>query len=131
MCDVDGTEDVRIKVEDTIDIKEEDGIKVEEAEDIKEEVSIKIEEAIDIKAEHEVRLWGVCEVVAAHSYRPFIAPPPPHKKKEIVKLRLTISCFMLYCGCHIPFEIWNAILMRRDFLKVIDINGRIILNILK
>ena len=47
-CDVDGTEDV--------------GIEVEEAIDIKEEVSIKVEEAIDIKEEfpeQEVRLW-VC-----------------------------------------------------------------------
>jgi hypothetical protein len=27
----------------------------------------------------------------------------------------------------VPFEIWNAILKRRDILEVIDINGRIIL----
>ena len=93
MCDVDGAEEVSVKVEDTIDIKEEVSIKVEDPIDIKEgisikdeedinikeEVSIKDEEAIDIKdeipeaisvpsinTEHEVRLWGVCEVVAAH-----------------------------------------------------------------
>jgi hypothetical protein len=52
-----------------------------------EEVSIKVEEAIDlkdeipeptlfipIKTEHEVRFCGVCEAVAAHAFRPFIAP---------------------------------------------------------
>jgi hypothetical protein len=52
-----------------------------------EEVSIKVEEAIDVKdeipeptlfipinTEHEVRLYGVCEAVAAHAFRPFIAP---------------------------------------------------------
>ena len=57
-CDVDGTEEVSIKVEEAIDIK--DGIP----------------EAIifpSIKSEHEVSLWGVCEVVAAHAFRPFIA----------------------------------------------------------
>jgi hypothetical protein len=57
-CDVDGTDEVSIKIEVAIDIK--DGIP----------------EAITspIKTEHEVRLWGVCEVVAAHAFRPFIAP---------------------------------------------------------
>jgi hypothetical protein len=61
MCDDDGTEEVSIKVEDTIDIKEE--------------VSIKVEEAIDIKNEiPEVRLRGVFEVVVAHAFRPFIGP---------------------------------------------------------
>jgi len=49
--DGDGTEEVSIKVEEAIDIKDE------------------IPEAISfppIKTEHEVRLCGVCEVVAAH-----------------------------------------------------------------
>jgi hypothetical protein len=41
-CDVDGTEEVSIKVEESIDIKEEVSIKVEESIDIKEEVSIKV-----------------------------------------------------------------------------------------
>jgi hypothetical protein len=70
-CDVDGTEDVSIKVE-AIDVKEEVNIKVEEAIDIKDEIP----EAVfrPIKTEHEVRLQGVCEVVAAHAFRPFIAP---------------------------------------------------------
>jgi len=44
-----------------------------------------------------------------------------------LKLHLTISCFVLCCGCHIPFEIWIAILKRRDSLEVIAISGRIIL----
>ena len=58
MCDVDGTEEVSIKVEEAIDTMDE------------------IPEAISfppIKNEHEVRLWGVCEVVAAHAFRLFIA----------------------------------------------------------
>jgi len=58
-CDVLGTEEFNIKVEDTIDIKEEVSVKVEEAIDIKDEIP----EAItfpSIKTEHEVRLWGVC-----------------------------------------------------------------------
>ncbi len=50
-CDVDGTEEVSIKVEEGIDIKNE------------------MPEAIKfppIKTENEVRLWGVCEMMAAH-----------------------------------------------------------------
>jgi hypothetical protein len=72
-CDVEGPEEVGIKVEETADIKEEFNIKVEEAIDIKDEIP----EAISfppIKSEHEVRLWGVCEVVAALAFRLFIAP---------------------------------------------------------
>jgi len=71
MCDVGGTEEVRIKVEESIDIKEEVSIKAEEAIDIKDEVA----EAItfpSLKTEHEVRLWVLCDVVAAHAFRPFI-----------------------------------------------------------
>jgi len=99
MCDVDETEEFGIEVEDTIDIKEEVSIKFEEAIDIKDEIP----EAISfpaIKTEHEVRLRGVCDLVAAHAFRPFIAP----SKKETVKLHFTISCFGLYCGCHIPLK---------------------------
>jgi hypothetical protein len=73
MCDVDGTEEVSIEVEESIDIKEEAIIKVEGAINIKDEIP----EALTfppIKTEHEVRLWGVCEVVAAHAFRPFITP---------------------------------------------------------
>jgi hypothetical protein len=63
LCDVDGTDEVSIKVEDTTDIEEESITKVEEPIDIKDEFP----EAISfqsIKTEHEVRLWGECEVVA-------------------------------------------------------------------
>ena len=58
-CDVDGTEEVSIKVEEEIDIKDEipDNITVPE-----------------IKTENEVRLQGVCDIVAAHAFRPFITP---------------------------------------------------------
>jgi low affinity Fe/Cu permease len=47
-CDVDGTEEVSIKVEEAIDIKDEmpDSLTVEE-----------------MKTENEVRLWGVCVCV--------------------------------------------------------------------
>jgi len=56
----------------TFGVVDEVSIKVEEAIDIKDEIP----EAISIppiKTEHEVRLHGVCEVVAAHAFRPFIA----------------------------------------------------------
>jgi hypothetical protein len=60
-CDADGTEGFGIKVEESIDIKDEitEGvsIKVEEAIDIKNEIP----EAIlfpEIKTEPEVMLWG-------------------------------------------------------------------------
>jgi hypothetical protein len=71
-CDFEATNDVNIKVEEALDMKEEVSIKVEEAIDIKDEIP----EAItfpSIKTEQEVRLCGVCEVVAAHAFRPFIA----------------------------------------------------------
>jgi len=55
--DVDGTEEVSVKVEEAIDIKDE----------IPEAVSFP-----SIKTEHEVRLWVLCEVVAAHAFRLFI-----------------------------------------------------------
>jgi hypothetical protein len=59
ICDVDGSEEVSIKVEEAIDIKNE------------------FPEAIPfppIKTETEVTLWGVCEVVADRAFMPFIAP---------------------------------------------------------
>jgi hypothetical protein len=80
--DVEGTEEVSIKVEEAIDIKEEVSMKVEEAVDNQ----VEIPEFVSvpwIKTEHEVRLWCVCEVVAANAFRPFGA-----NKKEIVKLHL-------------------------------------------
>jgi len=57
-CDVDGTEEVSIKVEEAVDIKDE------------------MPEAVKcspIKTELEVRLRGVCQLVAAHVFSPFIA----------------------------------------------------------
>jgi len=55
MCDVNGTEEVSIKLEESVDIKEEVSIKFEEAIHIKD----KIPEAVTfppIKTEHEVRV---------------------------------------------------------------------------
>jgi hypothetical protein len=71
MCDVDRTEEVSIKVEEAIDIKEEVCINFEPMY-IKDEI---LDATIfpPIKTEQEVRLWIVCEVVAAHAFRPFIA----------------------------------------------------------
>jgi hypothetical protein len=57
-CD-DGTEEVSMKLEDAIDIKEEFTITFEDALNIKNEIP----EAITftpVKTELEVRLWGVC-----------------------------------------------------------------------
>ena len=102
MCDVDRTEDVGIKVEEAVDVKDE------------------IPEAITfppIKTEQKVRLfWGGGSSCFSTIYCP---------KKETVKLHLTVSCFVLCFGCH-SFKIWFAILKGRDILKIIAINGRII-----
>ena len=52
MCDADGTEEVGIIVEETIETRSE------------------IPRAMkfpEIKTEREVRLWGFCELVAAHA----------------------------------------------------------------
>jgi hypothetical protein len=81
--DVDGTEEVSIKVEEAIDMKDE----------MPESVKCP-----PIKIENEVRLWGVCEVVATPAFSPFIVT------EETVKLHLTISCCMLYCGCNIHLK---------------------------
>jgi len=51
-CEVDGVEEVSIKVEETIDIKDE----------IPEDLTLP-----SIKIECEVRFWGVFVVVAAHA----------------------------------------------------------------
>jgi hypothetical protein len=86
-CDVGGTEEVRIKVEEAKDIKEEVCVKFETIY-LKDET---LDAAIfpPIKTEQEVRLWGVCEVVAAYTFRPFIA----HKGNSDV----TLHCFILSC----------------------------------
>ena len=48
-------------------------------------------------------------------------------QKGNCKVPFNYFLFLLYCGCHIHFEIWIAVLKRREFLEVIVINGRIIL----
>jgi len=119
MCDVDGKEEISIKVEDARDIKEEISIKVEDAIDIKDEIP-EATTSSSIKTEREVGF-----MVCVRWLQLMLLGHCP--KKEIVKLHLTISCFMLHCVCHLPLEIWIAILKRRDFMEVIVINGRIIL----
>jgi len=86
-CDFGRTEVVSIKIEDAIDIKDE----------FAEAVSVP-----SIKTEHEVRFLGVCvcDVMWQIMLLGHLFP-----KKEIVNLSFTIYCFVLYCGCHIPFEI--------------------------
>jgi hypothetical protein len=87
--DVDGTEEISIKIEEAIDIKDE------------------MPEAVKcsaIKAEDEVRLLGVFQVVAARVFSPFIAI------EANVELHLTFSCCMLCCECCIDFEICIVIL---------------------
>ena len=66
-CDVGGTEEVSINVEEAIVIKTE------------------VPEAIrfpPIRPENEVRLWGV-RVFATHVFRPFIAPTPSPQKRKL------------------------------------------------
>jgi hypothetical protein len=58
MCDVDGTEEYSIKVEECIEIKEEVSIKVEGAIDTKDEIP-EGTSLPPIKTELEVRLQGV------------------------------------------------------------------------
>ena len=81
MCDVDGTEDGGITVEDAIPIKEEFSVKVEDAIDIKGEIPETIT-FTPIKTEREVRLWCVCVcvcvcvvvVVATRAFMLFMVP---------------------------------------------------------
>ena len=88
-CDVEATVEVCIKVEEARHISDE------------------IPEAVTsppIKTEQEVRLWGVCVCMCVRCWQLMLLGhlwPPP--KKETVKLHLTISCFVLYCGCHLAF----------------------------
>jgi hypothetical protein len=57
-CDVDGTEEFSIGVEESVDIKEEVSIKVEKAIHIKDDIQ-EVTSVPPIETEHEVRLWGV------------------------------------------------------------------------
>jgi hypothetical protein len=108
MSNVDGTGEVRIKVEEDIDIKEEVSIKFE-AVYVKDEIP-ETAACPPIKIEQEVRLWGIFEVVAALAFRRFICP-----KKEIVKLNVTISHFVLYCLSNFPVQIWITVPKEKDF----------------
>jgi len=47
------------------------------------------------------------------------------KRNSEITLNYFLLCVILWC--HIPCELWNAILKRRDFLEIIALNGRIIL----
>jgi len=120
MCDVDGNEEVSIKVEEAIDIKEEVSIKVEEAVDIKDEIP----EALTfppIKTEQEVRLWGVC---VRWWHLMLLGHLLPQKGNCEITLKYLLLCIMFWVPY--SFKIWIVILKGRDILDVIAINGRII-----
>ena len=85
-CDVDGTEELSIKVEEAINIKNE------------------IPEAIifpPMKTEQEVRLWAVCEVLGAHAFRPFIAPKG--------NCEITLIYFLLCVILCVPYIFSNLV----------------------
>jgi hypothetical protein len=46
-----------------------------------------------------------------------------------INLHLTIFSLKLPCGFHKPFEMWVVVLKRRDYLEVMAINGRIVMNL--
>jgi hypothetical protein len=97
-CDVDGTEEVGIKVEEALDIMEEVSIKVEEAIDINDENP----QAVmfpPVLTEQEVRLWCVCV-----SWWQLMLVSYLLLQKEIVKLHLTVCCSVLCFGFHIPLK---------------------------
>jgi hypothetical protein len=114
---VGGTGEGSVMAEDAVEIKEEVSVKFE-AIYIKDEIA-ETATCPPVKTDHEVRLGGVA---GGSSYFEAIYCP----KKEIVNLHLTVSCFVLYCICRVPFDIWMAILKRGDVLEVITINGSII-----
>jgi hypothetical protein len=83
-CDVHGSKEGSIKVDDATHLKE----------DIPEAVIYP-----PINTGHEVRLRGVCVRFWQLTFLGHYCP-----KKEIVKLYLFISCFGLWYVCHIPYE---------------------------
>ena len=79
--DGDGTEEVSMKVEEAVEVKDE------------------IPEAISfppIKTEHQVRLQGVCEVVAVYDFRLFIVP----------KMKLRNYTYLFPALCYIVCAIY-------------------------
>jgi len=89
-CDVDGTEEVSINVEEAVNIKDE------------------FPEALifpPIKTEQEVRLWVLCMswwqlMLLGHLL--------PQKGNCEITFNCSLLCVILWC--HIHFEIWIAIL---------------------
>jgi hypothetical protein len=83
-CDVDGTEEVNINIEDAIDINNE----------MPEAISLP-----PINTENEVMIRGGCEVEAAHDFWPFIAP------KVNFEITNILSCFLyiLCAKCHLIY----------------------------
>jgi hypothetical protein len=88
-CDVGGTGEVSIKVEDPIDIKEEVSIKFE-AVYIKDETP-ETTTCAQTKTEHEVRLLSVCEIVTSHALRQLL----PQKGNSDVILYYLLLCVKL------------------------------------
>ena len=66
-------------------------------------------------------MFCVCEVVA----RQLMLLGLLLSQKENCKITINYFLFLYYCGFHVHFDIWSAILKRRDLLEVIDINGRV------
>jgi hypothetical protein len=107
-CDVDGTEEASINVEEAIVVKDE------------------IPEVLifpPIKAEQEVALWVLCErwwqLMIVGLYL-------PQKRNSEVTFYHFVLC-VIFSVPYIPFEIWIVILKRGDFLGGIAMNRRIIL----
>jgi hypothetical protein len=90
-------------------------VKVEVEMDIKEEMQQAVS-VPSVKSEYEVRLEGVFEVVTVMLLG--------HLLPDKGNCDITLNYFLIasYCGCHIGFEVWIAILSGGDFFGVISIN---------
>jgi len=97
-CDVDGTEEVSINVEEATGVKDE----------IPEPLIFP-----PIKTEQEVSLWVLCVRWWQLMLLGHLLP-----QKGNCKVSFNNFLFLFYCGCHIHFEIWIAVLKRREFLEV-------------
>jgi len=96
-CDFGGTEEVSIKVEDTIDIKDE----------IPEPLIFP-----PVMTDHQVRPWVLCVRWWQLMLLGHLLP-----QKGNCKVPFNCILILFYCGCHIHFEIWIAVLKRRQFLE--------------